>query len=40
MAVSLNIPTSLRTLTLGQAGVLVTAGTVAEALNRLMDKFD
>ena len=40
MAVSVKIPTPLRTMTSGQAEVAVEAGTVAEALNQLTAQFD
>ena len=40
MAVSVKIPTPLRTMTSGKSEVAVEAGTVAEALNQLTAQFD
>ncbi len=39
MAVSVKIPTPLRTMTSGKSEVAVEAGTVAEALNQLTAQF-
>ena len=40
MAVSVKIPTPLRTMTSGKSEVAVEASTVAEALNQLTAQFD